>query len=227
MAAKLTIEQVKVTLAARNIEWLDGQYTNVRSKLLVKFPNGHIYETKYELLRDGYGCGCKTCISSIRSKANKGKIMSVETRKKIGDANRGEKNGAYGLKWKHSEEAKEKISRGKIGPKNPAYNHSKTTEERSLSKKRNLQTPGLNWWKRQIKKQAGYQCGICQSKKNLVAHHLDGYDKHPELRIDLDNGACLCKNCHESFHKQYGYGRNTKDQFLQFKREALSLSLNP
>ena len=51
----------------------------------------------------------------------------------------------------------------------------------------------------------------------MNSHHLDGYDWCKERRIDINNGVCLCENCHKEFHKIYGYGNNTKEQYIEFK----------
>lgn len=70
-----------------------------------------------------------------------------------------------------------------------------------------------------------YCCQLCgfYSKwgKGLNVHHLNGYNWDKENRHNPDNGITLCKECHKEFHKAYGYGNNTKeqfDEFLQFKQ---------
>lgn len=35
----------------------------------------------------------------------------------------------------------------------------------------------------------------------------------PDKRFNVDNGACLCANCHTEFHDKYGRGDNTQHQY--------------
>lgn len=67
------------------------------------------------------------------------------------------------------------------------------------------------------------KCFICKSKKNVVAHHLDGYHWCIEKRTDIENGVCLCEQCHTDFHSKYGNRNNTKEQFLEFKAKYESM----
>jgi len=62
------------------------------------------------------------------------------------------------------------------------------------------------------------KCQICGIRKDpMVAHHLDGFNLFPEKRYDVDNGVTLCDYHHISFHSNYGFGNNTKEQFEEFK----------
>ena len=62
------------------------------------------------------------------------------------------------------------------------------------------------------------KCQICGIRKDpMVAHHLDGFNAFPEKRFDVDNGVTLCDFHHISFHSNYGFGNNTKEQFEDFK----------
>lgn len=70
-------------------------------------------------------------------------------------------------------------------------------------------------------KRDNYTCDICgkYSKRGhgLNVHHLNSYDWDKQNRTNIENGITLCKQCHTDFHKTYGYGRNTKVQYIQFK----------
>ena len=60
-------------------------------------------------------------------------------------------------------------------------------------------------------------CDLCASTDRLEAHHLESHDSNEELRWDRSNGVCLCNSCHVTFHKQYGFGKNTQSQYIEFK----------
>ena len=59
-------------------------------------------------------------------------------------------------------------------------------------------------------------CKICGSKEEINAHHLYSRNSHPDLVYDLDNIVTLCKKCHTDFHKEYGFGNNTLEQYNEF-----------
>lgn len=65
------------------------------------------------------------------------------------------------------------------------------------------------------------KCGVRKEPKSeMKAHHLNGYNWHIEGRLDVNNGVTLCNECHLRFHKAYGKGQNTKEQFYQFMNEG-------
>lgn len=78
--------------------------------------------------------------------------------------------------------------------------------------------PGYQNWRTSVFSRDQYTCQICKDSSggNLVAHHLNSWDKHLEDRFSIENGITLCKSCHVCFHREFGYGNNTKEQFTQF-----------
>jgi predicted RNA-binding Zn-ribbon protein involved in translation (DUF1610 family) len=69
-------------------------------------------------------------------------------------------------------------------------------------------------WTYDILSKANFTCIKCQVRGgSLHAHHLNAFNSYPEQRFNLDNGVCLCHDCHEAFHEVYGKGNNTKEQF--------------
>lgn len=99
---------------------------------------------------------------------------------------------------------------------NPRWNSELTEEERI--KGRNIE--GYTEWTIAVKRKCGFVCDCCGVKgngKNLISHHLDGYNWCKEKRTDVENGVCLCVDCHNEFHSKYGKGNNTKEQYIEFK----------
>lgn len=81
-----------------------------------------------------------------------------------------------------------------------------------LSKRRNgkehprrKQAAELQRWTRQVilRDKACVRCGV---REKLQAHHVRSYSKHPELRLDVDNGVALCPVCHHSQHPKHSLG---------------------
>lgn len=66
----------------------------------------------------------------------------------------------------------------------------------------------LETWADQIKINAGYKCERCGSQNKLNSHHINPKSLFPEQALDIDNGVCLCHNCHIKAHKINGCGFN-------------------
>ena len=77
--------------------------------------------------------------------------------------------------------------------------------------------------KESIRKRDNYTCQACGDSKggNLNAHHIKNFIDNESLRLDVNNGITLCKNCHSpeiegSFHYLYGTHNNTKEQLEEY-----------
>jgi hypothetical protein len=106
------------------------------------------------------------------------------------------------------------------GKKHPSYNHTKTKKEREIG--RNIE--GYSDWLFQVKKKANFICDCCGIKGNkLHSHHLNNYKDFPELRLCINNGVCLCENCHMEFHNKFSRFGNIKEQYYNFKGEKCQI----
>lgn len=76
-------------------------------------------------------------------------------------------------------------------------------------------------WRNDVFKRDEYRCRRCNDAKggNLEAHHLNGWNVSVAERFVLSNGITLCKTCHADFHHRYGYGSNTREQFLEWIKD--------
>jgi len=54
----------------------------------------------------------------------------------------------------------------------------------------------------------------------LNAHHIENFANKKKLRFEDSNGITLCKECHDKFHKIYGYQNNNREQLTEFLYET-------
>ena len=109
------------------------------------------------------------------------------------------------------------------GNKNPSYNKKLTEEDR----KNRRRIEGYGKWRKQVFQRDNYTCQISgQTDVEIIAHHLNGYDWDKKHRTDINNGITLSKEIHDLFHKNYGYGNNTKEQFEEFKQRYYNGEFN-
>ena len=75
-------------------------------------------------------------------------------------------------------------------------------------------------WAKAIKTKYNFTCQICNIVSNfkiqLDSHHLDSWDWAVKSRYSIDNGICLCSQCHQRYHQYTSYGKNTKENFLAY-----------
>lgn len=77
-------------------------------------------------------------------------------------------------------------------------------------------------WTKSILSMAHYKCVVCGATSKLQAHHIDGFSDFPEKRLDLENGACLCRSCHLSVHRETSWDHPTRSTFLTWLRKKKS-----
>ena len=100
--------------------------------------------------------------------AQKGKILSTETRKKISESKQGEKH----WNWK--------------------------PDRSQLKKKQERNDSAYQVWRLEVYKRDNYKCKMnnqdCSGR--IIAHHILGWSKFPELRYQINNGITLCQAHH-------------------------------
>jgi 5-methylcytosine-specific restriction endonuclease McrA len=94
------------------------------------------------------------------------------------------------------------------------WNPDLTDDERHKDRKSKFE---YREFKKNVLKRDNYTCQYCGHRRDLVVHHIDGYNWSKEKRTDLSNGITLCESCHKHFHNKYGYGDNTEKQWNEFK----------
>jgi 5-methylcytosine-specific restriction endonuclease McrA len=72
-------------------------------------------------------------------------------------------------------------------------------------------------WREAVLLRDGRACQVCGDASGVLAvHHLESYATNLDLRLSVDNGITLCKDCHWDFHAKYGKRDNTKQQFVEY-----------
>lgn len=56
-------------------------------------------------------------------------------------------------------------------------------------------------WKKKVK--ARGKCEVCGARENLVAHHIVPWSHSIKGRTDVNNGQCLCRDCHKMMHNDF------------------------
>lgn len=134
-----------------------------------------------------------------------GTVTSEETKEKLRISSTGKL---------HTKETKERISKSRLGKNNPNWNPNLSNKDRQHT--RNY--PEYYKWRTSIFERDNYTCQICNKVGTILnAHHFESYANNLELRVIVSNGVTLCKSCHDNFHKKYGRGNNTKEQYIEFK----------
>lgn len=90
---------------------------------------------------------------------------------------------------------------GKLPPRIPQEEHWNWQGGIWEDNKARMKDPRYKQWRQSVFYKDNYTCQICgQRGGDLSAHHIKPWAKYPELRYDVDNGQCLCYDCHMEFH---------------------------
>ena len=110
-------------------------------------------------------------------------------------------------------------SKYNVGENNPNWNPNLTAAERERGRK----YPEYYMFIKKVMERDNFTCDICgfygKWGEGLNVHHLNSYDWDVNNRTNINNGITLCEECHTDFHKMNGYGKNTKEQYIEFKNK--------
>lgn len=141
-----------------------------------------------------------------------GKRFPEETKRKMSEAAKGNKNrlgkhhsgeSIEKIRQAHkgyhfSEESKEKMRLAQLGEKSWSWKGGVSIENILLKK-----SGQYKQWRKAVYKRDNWTCQKCGYKgSNLNAHHIKHFIKHVEIRLDINNGITLCKDCHKEVHKR-------------------------
>lgn len=136
------------------------------------------YHIRPSVFKEGYGRYCSL------------KCFGFSTRGRDGYWSKGKPTWIKGKHW--SKESRIKNSNKHLGEKSFLYKGGVSTKEHIIRQRLEIRL-----WKEDVKKRDNFTCQWCGAKDKLVAHHIKGFTKYPELRFVLDNGLTLCEECHK------------------------------
>ncbi len=156
------------------------------------------------------------------SNSRKGRVISPEWRKKLGDSQRGkpkkplsesakQKLRNINLGKKLSEETKKKITQSLIGKfakeKHPNWKGGITSTNHSIR-----HSVEYKLWRKSVFARDHYICIWCKdpTKKYIQADHIKPFYLYPKLRFAIDNGRTLCVDCHKKTETYGIYIRRNK-----------------
>jgi hypothetical protein len=134
------------------------------------------------------------------SEAHKGVSLSVQHRKSMSDIRKGVKPKNFDFIYKN-------FSIKNKGDGSNWWKGGITPENKRLRR-----TGDFKRWRERVFLRDDYTCQSCGIRGGeLHPHHIFVFSKYPEKRFDPDNGITLCKECHMSFHREYGYDYDPED----------------
>ena len=232
----LNLEIVKKELENEEYKLISNKYINSYTKLDVICPQGHKISFSYLHFYSGERCG--QCFGTHKHSLNE--VKFVFEKEKYVLLSKRYKNMGSPLKVKCDKghitntmsllnfiggaRCKKCHLKYNRGENHPSWNSELTDEDRREHSNRKKK---YKKWVLDVFKNNNFTCQCCgdNSGGNLVNHHLEGWHWCKELRFEISNGVTLCRDCHNKFHKKFGLGWNTSEQFYQFLRGGYNASI--
>lgn len=208
---KLDYDYVNEKFNENQCELLENSYCNATTKMRYRCSCGFISKISWAKFQQGQRCNnCK--INKIREKLRLKYSFVVESfaSEKCELLEETYFNSATFMKFKCSCGAVDKITWDKFKSGERCSNCMKNRKAPRFS-------DALRKWREEIYERDLYKCQICNSGGKINAHHLNSFDCFPNQRTSIENGIALCKTCHLLFHKEYGNGKNTAEQFEEWR----------
>lgn len=204
---------------------LSRSYNNNKEKLNYICQNNHTSSISFDSFLRGNRCNtCATEMRKSKLKLNTEQVKSILSKydcELIGDYMNYDTKFLYKCSCGNITNGYlSSISKGikcgcgyKTGSEHASWNPDLTQEDRE--RQRNY--PEYEKWVQSVYERDNYTCQCClQIGKSLNAHHIINYSSCKELRTDISNGITFCKKCHITFHKEFGYSNNNKEQITKF-----------
>lgn len=158
---------------------------------------------------------CKRYSEEVKEKIRKKKLGThVHTQEWKEELREKMKGNTFGF-----QKGKSSVFKGKKRKNLSGENH--WNWKGGISPERNKIRRSLEYklWEDSVSSKDNHICQKCGENRisKLVAHHIQNFSQHPELRFAIDNEITFCrKKCHKEFHRKYGNKNNTKEQVEEF-----------
>lgn len=226
---KIPYKTIKEGFEKEGCELLSKEIKNTKSKVKYKCSCGNIAWTTWHNFRKGHKCNkCGT-----KRGADKNRLSYKEVSKVFEDGGcellaKEYKNSDTKMKYrcscgnisyinlynfKQGKRCRKCYIESIKGEGHPNYKKERPKETRVKER----QIKGYKQWIEKVYKRDNYTCQKCgEIGGSLNAHHLNSYADFPKQRTKLENGITLCEDCHQKFHKEYGFKHNIESEFKQF-----------
>lgn len=190
------------------LKTLDNNQAGKSGLKIVKKVNVKTVDSKEKVLT------IKSFISSFLNKFNKFELPFIFLSKADMDALKQENKTLH-------ESLKKEVSCRSVTQKNLSAHQRKVKELQEIIKSNENQAPVLSKsklqaWSKRVRLVG--KCDICGTNENLTAHHLWDKSTHQSMAYQDENGVCLCRTHHESFHKKFTCkSQTTPGNYQRFK----------